>query len=58
MGKHELCRSEISDSYGGKYEDDSLLGYTAMIALMMEAVPTSETSVYFNDTTLRYTPQS
>jgi hypothetical protein len=28
-----------------------------IIALMMEAVHTSETSVYFNETTRRYTPE-
>jgi hypothetical protein len=36
-------------------EDDSLLGYSAVIsALMVEVVRTSETSVYFNETTRRY----
>jgi hypothetical protein len=35
----------------------SLLGYIAIIALMMEAVRTSETSVNFNVTTRRYIPE-
>jgi hypothetical protein len=34
--------------------DDSLLGY---IALMMEAVFTSETSIYFYETTWNYIPE-
>jgi hypothetical protein len=33
------------------FEDGGLLGYHEFIALMMEAVGTSETSVYFNETT-------
>jgi hypothetical protein len=45
---------EISGSHGGKYEDDCLLG--CIIALMMEAVCTSETSIYFNETTWHYIP--
>jgi hypothetical protein len=32
--------------------------FTAMIALIMEAVRTSETSVYFKETTWRYIPES
>jgi hypothetical protein len=48
-----LC--EISDSHGREYEDEkSLLGYSAFITLMMEAVRTSETSVYSNETTALY----
>jgi hypothetical protein len=47
----------MSGSHGGEYEDDSLLGYSAFIALMMGAVRTYETSVYFNETTLRYIPE-
>jgi hypothetical protein len=36
---------------------DSLLGYGPLaIALMMEAVRTSETSVYFYETTLHHIP--
>jgi hypothetical protein len=31
--------------------------YRRFIALMMEAVRTSETSVYFNETTWRYIPE-
>jgi hypothetical protein len=37
---------EISGSHDGEYKDYSLV--------MMEAVRTSETSVYFNETTRRY----
>jgi hypothetical protein len=40
---------EISGSHGGEYEDDSFMGYT----LMMETVRTCETSVFFNEITLR-----
>jgi hypothetical protein len=40
----------ISGSHGGEYEDESLLGYSA---LTIEALRTSETSVY-SKTTLRY----
>jgi hypothetical protein len=59
-----LC--EILGSHGGEYEDYRILGllqYTADSAvrtatiirpLRMEAVRTSETSVYFNETTPRY----
>jgi hypothetical protein len=45
---------EIWSSHGSEYEDQSLLGF---IALMMELVRTSETSVYSNETTLRYIPE-
>jgi hypothetical protein len=52
----------------GKFcEDDSILGYRAVLSryrsilsevrLIMEAVRNSETSVYFNETTLRYIPE-
>jgi hypothetical protein len=44
-------KCEISGSRGGEYEDDSI------IALMMEAVRTSETSLYFNETIRRYIPE-
>jgi hypothetical protein len=44
----------MSDSRGGKYEDDSR---GLIIALMMEAVSTSETSVYFYETTKRNIPE-
>jgi hypothetical protein len=47
--------SEISGSQGGKYEDDSLLGYST---LMMEAVCTSETLLYVNKTTRCYIQES
>jgi hypothetical protein len=50
--------SEISGCHGDQYRDDGLLRYGAMaIALMMEAVRTSETSVYFNDTTWPIIPK-
>jgi hypothetical protein len=39
---------EISGSYGGVHDDGGLLEYNG---LMMEAVQTSETSVYFYETT-------
>jgi hypothetical protein len=42
--------SEISGSYGGVHDDGGLLEYNG---LMMEAVQTSETSVYFYETTRR-----
>jgi hypothetical protein len=38
---------------GGEYEDDSFMGYSAVFALMIVAVCTFETSVYFNDTARR-----
>jgi hypothetical protein len=40
---------EISGTQGGEYED--------IFALMMEAVRTSETSVYFNGSAWRYIPE-
>jgi hypothetical protein len=43
-------KCEISGSRGGEYEDDSI------IALMMEAVRTSETSLYF-EPIRRYIPE-
>jgi hypothetical protein len=49
---YSIC--EISDSHGGQYEEDSLLGYNC---LMMETVHTSEMSFYFNETTRRYIPK-
>jgi hypothetical protein len=51
--KCSLSLNEISGSHGGNYEG-SLLGYST---LMIEAVCTSETSVYFNQITQRYTPE-
>jgi hypothetical protein len=48
-----------SSAYSYNYwhsEDDSLLGYSTSIRAMAEAVCTPETSVYFNDSTRRYTP--
>jgi hypothetical protein len=48
-----LC--DNSGSYGGEYEDASLLGYGAV---MMQVVRTSETTVCFNETTQRYTPEN
>jgi hypothetical protein len=48
---------EISGSHGGEYEDDSLLVRTASIILNMEAIRTSETSVYSIETTRRYIPE-
>jgi hypothetical protein len=47
---------EISGSHDGDYEDASLLGrcqVSKVIALMMEAVSTFETSVSFYQTTRR-----
>jgi hypothetical protein len=43
---------EISGSHCGNYNDYSLL-----IALMMEAVRTSEASVFFNEITVRNIPE-
>jgi hypothetical protein len=40
-----------------EYEDDHLLGLIAAIALMMEAVSTSETSVNSYLSTRRYNPE-
>jgi hypothetical protein len=43
---------EMLGSQDGENEDDSLLGdIRAIIELMLEAVHTSETSVYFHETT-------
>jgi hypothetical protein len=47
---------EISGSHGGDYEDDSLLGYWAVLCLM-ETVSTSETSVNIFKITLRNIPE-
>jgi hypothetical protein len=69
---HLDCGScEISDSCGGGYEDDWLLGCCAVLsgrslptfqrsllpALLMEAASTSETSVNFYQTTRRNNPE-
>jgi hypothetical protein len=51
VGKHF---SATSGSHGGEYEDGCLL---TMIALMMEAASTSETSVIFYQTTRRNNPE-
>jgi hypothetical protein len=40
------------------YKSVQLIYKYKFIALMMEAVGTSEISVYFHETTLRYTPES
>jgi hypothetical protein len=49
---------EIPGSQGCEYEDHrQLWGYSAVIALMMEAVRIPKTSVYFNEITRRYIPQ-
>jgi hypothetical protein len=49
---------DISGSHGGAYEDDCLVEvyrrFRAIIALMMEVVSTSETSVTFYRTTRRH----
>jgi hypothetical protein len=45
--EHQIAR-EISGASDGEYEHDTLI---------MEAVRTSETSVYFNETTRRYNPE-
>jgi hypothetical protein len=68
--RHYHHHHEISSSHGAEYEVWSLLGCSAVvtlklatasiirtIALMMEAVHTSETSVNFNVTTRRYIPE-
>jgi hypothetical protein len=48
---NDFVLGDISGSHGGEYEDDCLLGCcAAMIALMMEAASTSETSVNFYQT--------
>jgi hypothetical protein len=66
-----LVVCEISVSHGSEYEDDSCLEYSAVqssrsrptasmiraIALMTEAVRTSHTRVYFNDTTPHHIPE-
>jgi hypothetical protein len=46
-----LIFCEISGSHGVEYEDESLL---SIIALMMEAVRTSDMSAYSNEITLGY----
>jgi hypothetical protein len=61
--QEQLC--EISGSHGGDYEDKTSLHYGAaeshkisrFIYLMIEAVRTSETSVYFYEATRRYMAQ-
>jgi hypothetical protein len=45
---------EVIGSYGGEYEDDSLLGHWT---LMMEAVRTYETSVDFYETKQHNIPE-
>jgi hypothetical protein len=45
----------------GWYEDHSFLGYTtvqSIVIALMEVLRTSETSIYFNETTRRYIPES
>jgi hypothetical protein len=47
----------IRNSHGGEYEDGCVLACSAVyIALMMEAVQTSETSVNLHQSTRRYKP--
>jgi hypothetical protein len=41
--------NETSVSHDGEYEDDCLLGCCAVIALIMEAASTSETTTTFAD---------
>jgi hypothetical protein len=52
---------EISGSHGDEYEDKSFLGCTvvrtASIIALMEAVRSSETSVYSSETTRLYIPE-
>jgi hypothetical protein len=48
----EILTCDILDSYGGEYEDDSLL-----IAMKMQAAHTSETLSYFNQTTWSFFPE-
>jgi hypothetical protein len=49
-------KRRILGSHGGEYEGGCLLGCSAIVALMMEAARTSETSVNFYQTTRRYIP--
>jgi hypothetical protein len=49
------CRWTLPESAEQTYAP--FLKYDAMIALMMEVVRTSETSVYSNETKRRYIPQ-
>jgi hypothetical protein len=49
-GRYTLFLYGISGSHGVEYEDESLLGYSA---LTTEAVRTTETSVYSSDTIRR-----
>jgi hypothetical protein len=48
---------EISSSHCGEYEAQNLLGCTAIIALMMEAARTSETSIDIQLRTRQYIPE-
>jgi hypothetical protein len=65
-------KNNISGSHGSEYDDESFVGCSAVsstpnfqsyvllesiLALMMEAVCTPETSVYFNDTTRHCIPK-
>jgi hypothetical protein len=51
------CSSEGSGSFGDEYEGDWLSSWTWRIALMMEVVNTSETSVSFYETARRSIPK-
>jgi hypothetical protein len=51
-GQYTSCKT--SNSCGGDFEDDSFLG----IVLMIKAVRTSETSVYFNEVSRSYITES
>jgi hypothetical protein len=60
--KFQTVLNDISRSHGGGYEADGLLGAPCslqvyLVAVMMETVRTSETSVYFIETTWRYIPE-
>lgn len=60
IGKWEMLgqmkKSEISGSHGGEYEDDRQSSGFRMIALIMEAASSSETSIKFCRTRWRYNP--
>jgi hypothetical protein len=52
---------KMATQQSGWYEDDSFLGYTtvqSLVITLIEVLRTSETSIYFNETTRRYIPES
>jgi hypothetical protein len=59
VGREEWCLGETKLTPAPTEKFATLLPcVTPTIALMMEAVHTSETSVYYNETTRRYIPES